>query len=254
MCTGDFNGNFIPSGLKGGTANLELNYLATIKVGPNESFYLPLRAGKEMSVGAISLILSIPNDLVEVEDVVVNGSSDPVSFNPNGNELRIGWNSVTPVYALPGSDLVILKLRTTNSFAEGRTIRIALANDPLNELADASMKAIPDAVLNLDLVEFGTTGIIETPATAMNLSSYPNPFSDFTTISYSLPVDGRVTLEVENLLGVTVKTLINETQTRGRYELKLSGRDLPDGVYTAILHLNGPEKEFRSVIKFVVNK
>ena len=254
MSTGDFNGTFVPSGLKGGNANVQLTYQSTIKAGADQYFDLPLRAVSQMSVGAASLILNFPGDLVQVVDVVMNGSDEPLSFNARGNELRIGWNSPTPVYAFPGGDVIILKLRTTPAFAEGKLIKFELVNDELNELADAGMKAIPDATLAMDMVEFSTTGINEPAGNGLSMSSYPNPFSTYSTITYSLPFDGKVTLTVTNILGVEVNTLVSETQTAGRYELKMDARTMPGGIYTAKLRLNGADKELVTVIKFVVDK
>jgi hypothetical protein len=254
MATGDFNGTFIPSGVKGGNANVQLTYLSTIKADADQYIDLPLRAVSQMSVGAASLILNFPGDLVQVVDVVMNGSDDPLSFSTHGDELRIGWNSATPVYTFPGGDVIILKLRTTPAFADGKIIKFELVNDELNELADASMKTIPDATLAMDMVEFSTTGITEFADNGLHMSCYPNPFSEYSTITYVLPFDGKVSLTVSNILGVVVNSLVSETQTSGRYDLKINARTLSDGIYTAKLRLNGSDKELVTVIKFVVDK
>jgi flagellar hook assembly protein FlgD len=59
--------------------------------------------------------------------------------------------------------------------------------------------------------------------------NYPNPFNPVTTIAYDLGfVDGplqRVSLNVYDILGRNVKTLVNEQQSIGRYRLKWNGKD-----------------------------
>jgi hypothetical protein len=67
--------------------------------------------------------------------------------------------------------------------------------------------------------------------------NYPNPFNPETTIKYQLPEAGQVTLEVYNMLGQVVKTLVNnQFQNAGRYTLQWdatnnSGQALSSGVY-----------------------
>ena len=72
-------------------------------------------------------------------------------------------------------------------------------------------------------------------ATALN-GNYPNPFNPETTISYSVKEPGKVRLEVYNIKGQLVKTLVDEEQTTGRYKLVFNARDdrgrsIASGVY-----------------------
>jgi hypothetical protein len=53
----------------------------------------------------------------------------------------------------------------------------------------------------------------------------PNPFNERTTILYSLRGDERVIIEVFNILGQRVTTLIDEFQSAGRHRISWDGRD-----------------------------
>ncbi|MBT5059273.1 MAG: T9SS type A sorting domain-containing protein [Gemmatimonadetes bacterium] len=55
--------------------------------------------------------------------------------------------------------------------------------------------------------------------------NYPNPFNPSTTIRYETHASGRVVLEVHNLLGETVRRLVDEDQAAGRHGLGWDGRD-----------------------------
>jgi hypothetical protein len=53
----------------------------------------------------------------------------------------------------------------------------------------------------------------------------PNPFNSTTTIEYSIPAESNVRVEVSNLLGKHVRTLVNEYQNSGMYSISWDGRD-----------------------------
>jgi len=55
--------------------------------------------------------------------------------------------------------------------------------------------------------------------------NYPNPFNPSTTIQYSLPQDAQVTLEVYNLVGQKVITLVDEKQKAGYKVARWDGTD-----------------------------
>jgi hypothetical protein len=56
--------------------------------------------------------------------------------------------------------------------------------------------------------------------------NYPNPFNPSTTIRYSLASDAVVTLEVFNVLGQKVRTLVQgQSQLPGSYEILWDGKD-----------------------------
>jgi hypothetical protein len=61
--------------------------------------------------------------------------------------------------------------------------------------------------------------------------NYPNPFNPTTVIRYSIPIESHVRLQVYNMLGVEVATLVNESKSPGVYTIELDASSLPSGVY-----------------------
>jgi hypothetical protein len=80
--------------------------------------------------------------------------------------------------------------------------------------------------------------------------NYPNPFNPSTVISYQLPRNTSVTLEVYDALGRMVETLVNECQSAGPHSLAFSARGLPSGVYFYRLQAGS----FRQTKKLMVIK
>ena len=60
---------------------------------------------------------------------------------------------------------------------------------------------------------------------------FPNPFNNSTTIQYSLPNSGNLTLKIFDFLGREVKTLLEGEKSSGIYQLQLNTLDMASGVY-----------------------
>jgi hypothetical protein len=85
--------------------------------------------------------------------------------------------------------------------------------------------------------------------------NYPNPFNPSTSISYGLPVDSHVKIEVFNMLGQRVKVLVDEDQAAGYRRAIWDGHDSADkavasGVY--LYRLKAGDKE--STMKMLMLK
>ena len=88
------------------------------------------------------------------------------------------------------------------------------------------------------LIEYGnrvskTSAIPETYALYPN---YPNPFNPITNIEYNLPEMSHVTVQIYNIVGQQVCTLVNRAQMSGHHRIQWNGRNdygklLASGVY-----------------------
>lgn len=79
----------------------------------------------------------------------------------------------------------------------------------------------------------------ELPSRVMLLQNYPNPFNPVTTIGYQLPVESPVLLEVYNMLGQKVATLVDEQVSAGHHNVIFDSESLSSGVYIYRLEAAG---------------
>lgn len=252
LCTGDFNRSFNPLSMKSASNTLTLSYTGTQNAGANQEFELAVKLVDASLVGAVSLILKYPDDLVEVQDVLINSTNGQLDWSAKEGELRIGWNSLLPLNLPAGSDLMILKMKTSSAFTSGNTIRLALSDDPMNELADDNFNIIGNASLTVEVIHAPAVGIDQPEdIDQIILGNKPNPFSDFTRITYILPFSGEVLLQVKNSLGGTVNTLVDETRPEGVNEVIFNNHGIPPGLYFATLRLKSANNVSIRTIKLI---
>lgn len=107
-------------------------------------------------------------------------------------------------------------------------------------LFDTTGRFSPDAVFLVAALHFGESPPVAseggTPRTLFALNpNYPNPFMDRTTLSFSVARAERIRLEVYDLLGRRVATLVDEERAPGHHEVVFDARTLASGAYIARL-------------------
>lgn len=61
--------------------------------------------------------------------------------------------------------------------------------------------------------------------------NYPNPFNPSTTIQYNIPVFSHVNLDIYDILGRRIETLVNSNKEPGHYFVIFKAKNLASGVY-----------------------
>lgn len=85
--------------------------------------------------------------------------------------------------------------------------------------------------------------------------NYPNPFNPETVIPFQLPVDTKVTVEIFNVLGQKVKTLVNGELEAGYHAPVWNGSNdqntkVASGMYFVVMHA----QDFRKSMKIMMLK
>ncbi|MBI5476975.1 MAG: T9SS type A sorting domain-containing protein [Ignavibacteriales bacterium] len=115
---------------------------------------------------------------------------------------------------------------------------ISIAGDELylyNVNLSGTKRSILTFHRNLTSVE---ENISDKPVDFILNQNYPNPFNPSTIISYQLPVSGKVTLKMYDVLGNEVAVLVDEYKPTGSYEVEFNlvrhyreSRNLTSGIY-----------------------
>ena len=121
-------------------------------------------------------------------------------------------------------------LRTAAYFVEGDVPTFKL------------LKKSSDKLISLggEVDEWSSNGVftlsglfeIESAPEKINLdSAYPNPFNPTTTISFGLPVDSEVSIQIYNLQGRVVETLASQFMQAGYHSVTWNADSYSSGVY-----------------------
>ncbi|MHB8580608.1 MAG: C25 family cysteine peptidase [Ignavibacteriaceae bacterium] len=191
----------------------------------------------------------LPSDSSIVRKLIVSLRSGTVaSVNSTGlNLLTVGSNFLTYFYndifnkpAFTVGDAVLqtkLYLENNNDSQDAIPRRYTLLGDPALKLP-------------LNTIALVDNGLKNIPNSYSLKQNFPNPFNPSTTISYSIPKAGFVTINVFDILGREVSMLVSEEKQPGNYEIKFNGINLSSGIYFYQMRTGN----FDEVRKFVLMK
>ncbi len=243
---GDVNASYIPpgSGLKAKSAmTLDYEGLASTTVGSEMT--IPVSVERDFdAVGAITLSFNYRNDLIEV--LGTNYSDDDMFINQEEGILNIGWFSTNAVEFNANTTIAQIRVRVLAEIPAGTEL---FELNSISELADANAQTIDDVTLKT----IGLTtdkGIVN--ASELTTSNFPNPFNDHTTISYTLPENGKVKVEVYNSVGMLVKVLVDEYQEAGVNNVDFVSNNVKAGVYVYHITVQGESNNYTAVKRMIV--
>lgn len=148
----------------------------------------------------------------------VTGAGD-IDFSPDD---RVALGSVGPV-TLPAGDSQYVAFRITCAGGSSNLLNLSILKTYMQYPA-----SIP-----LDVVQTQDLPLPEVYHLAQN---YPNPFNPTTTIDFSIPTRSNVSLEIFNILGQSIKVLVNSSLGAGEYSVNWDGTNeanstIPSGIY-----------------------
>jgi hypothetical protein len=99
-------------------------------------------------------------------------------------------------------------------------------------------------------ITLGISSLNYAPPTVV-MKNYPNPFREYTNFDLHVTTPGRVMIQVYDLSGRLVSTIVNENKIAGDYTIRWEPGNLQTGTYLASLTENNEDVE---VTKLVISK
>lgn len=163
--------------------------------------------------------------------------------------------------SLPAGSGIIATIHFTTGSGWDSTLSVPLDSTSYEVNPGIVLSSLNGYELDFEFLG-GPTGIkeVEEPGAdrpqAFNLSqNYPNPFNPQTIIRFTLPSDTRVKIEIFNILGQKVKTLLDQHLSAGVKEISWDGRNSKGvEVGSGIYFYRIKTKEFTDVRRMVLLK
>jgi subtilisin family serine protease len=86
------------------------------------------------------------------------------------------------------------------------------------------------------------------------MQNFPNPFNPSTTIEFSIPQASNVSIQVYNIIGELVGSLVNQTLEAGYHRFNFDAGSLPSGTYVYQLKATGQSGTFVDTKKMLLMK
>ena len=193
-----------------------------------EASVFPIRISNAKDVIAAVIILTYDPDEVEIKDVSLGTSTANylIAWVANNGTIRI---------ALAGS-------RALNGGVELANVSYMIKGEGKFQIQNSRFKIL-SLVLNEGqelITTISKEGIADNmknlPTQFSLMSNQPNPFISHTAIRYALPTCGKVSLQIFDVTGTLVKTLVNESQKVGYHSILWDGTNyqnqkIASGIY-----------------------
>lgn len=167
----------------------------------------------------------IAQELQEVMPHLVHNVSSPNRFDEEGQQLSESQDNLTVDYIQIIPTLVAgfqeqdEKITSNAEEIEALTIRLAALMDQNTSNSERSINE-SDVVPNFEIDQ-----------------NYPNPFTDETTISFSLELDAMLVLEIRNENNKLITTLVNDRVEAGTHNIVWNARSNPKGIYYCTIRI-----------------
>ncbi len=139
-------------------------------------------------------------------------------------DFGLSWRAVDS--GLPRTHITSLLASNTNLFAGTDS---SVWRRPLSEM-------------------IGQSAVTQETAFQKDIQSYPNPFNASTTIGFALSEQGFVQLDVFDMLGRTVQSLLNETMEPGQHSTRFDADNLASGIYTVVLSAGSSQRQIKLIL------
>ncbi|HOY31032.1 MAG TPA: metallophosphoesterase [Bacteroidales bacterium] len=260
ICYGDFNASSFKykdslstwSMAKSIENEIIMNSDEYITAGQPSWFEVPLRISDKMNeFSAMGLELHYPADDYRLEQASMSkgaGKDIPVKINPTLEEIiasdddllvtdehgvvRVVYATTSHFDVAAGDEMMVLGFRALRNPTQGE-LDFNLSGTGVfgNRYGEEND--------NLYLLKPKIFVQGDNPEAGFEFMGYPNPFGGDVKLTYYIPEQGSVKIEVYNTMGRLLAILLNEYRENGKHTVEFSPGDLPAGMYIFRFEYNG---------------
>jgi hypothetical protein len=182
-----------------------------------------------ISVEQIQLNFGVSN-VRNIENQTLTVSNDASAEDPLSGRIVI-----------ENSNYSISETYRTFSIEPGNSLNIPVQYAPQNvNIHDAELTLLHNSSSQPNPLRISLNGeALEENSFYVLDQNYPNPFNSQTTLEYALTDPSDVLLEVYNINGQLISTLVDSEQSEGRYEVFFDASGLASGVYLYRIIVDG---------------
>ncbi|HOY31233.1 MAG TPA: M14 family zinc carboxypeptidase [Bacteroidales bacterium] len=269
ICYGDYNASSTKyrdslntwNGSKSSPADIIMTAEEQITLVDPAFFEVPLRCDSKIDdFSAMELELRYPHHQYKLVNAIMRhgNKNGTLKINPTLEEIiadnndllvtdengviRVVFATTDHFDVAAGDEMIRLGFRCNSSANPGELDfnlqGIGVLADRYGEKTDDAMLIVPKIMIQ---------GSSADPT--LNISGYPNPFRGNAIITYSIPENGAVKLQVFNAIGMLTAEPVNEVKSSGKHTITFAPAHLAEGIYTFKLDFAGTEKSGSVMLK-----
>ncbi len=228
-----------------------INFILVIDEPTDFEFW----AGDVNADGALNVI-----DVVQIVNIILyddamgsNGRTDSgeALLQYNSNSIYLNGHNIVGFQIEFDGELSQPQLPNGWEFASSQHTAIAynVSGEPINSVEMNFSGDITSAIVVDAQGQSIPVLMDEIPNATALYDAYPNPFNPTTTIGFNVEVHNSVTLQIFNLQGQLVETLVNGVVDEGYHEVQWDASQLSSGVY--LIHMITPNQVFTQKLMLV---
>ena len=230
-----------PNQITDSQSNIEFAVSKNIQAQPGDTVLIPLNVNLHgQTLGSFNSSIQIDKSKLTYTGKYNGGTSVPwdagwvVSTNYDKNGvLNVGATDLSGVLDPITKDgtLIVFKYVVNRQLSYGDTSQVAISDIYASNSQLSKVNVIPQngKVIISNITSVGQENNI--PKEYSLSQNYPNPFNPSTLIEYSLKNNGKVTINIYNVLGEQVTSLVNGYQAAGNYKIVWNASRFSSGIY-----------------------
>ena len=184
-----------------------------------------------------------------IDDIACNAPTGLETKNLTATSVKFKWEYSAASYKLRYKESTTGSWTLLGPTGQTKTVEGLLANTKYVWQVKSVCNADPKIISEWSAKQFFTTAPfkVSTETEIPSLEVYPNPFSNSATISFSLPEATHAYIELFDLAGRKLQTIVDKDLSSGNHEVIFQRGQLSSGLYLLEVKL-GEQVEVRKLV------